>query len=73
VFGDVDCGLDHEFGEGDSIHQRAPKVRAIPNTGEEFQIDEVGKRRMNIPLSHSPVENNRQNSNNSKDNSGGPD
>ena len=43
MFGDIDCGLDHEFGEGDPVYKRAPEVRAIPATGEEFQIDEGGR------------------------------
>jgi hypothetical protein len=34
-------------------------VRAIPNIGEESQIDDVGKRRLDVPLSHSPVEDDR--------------
>ena len=59
MFGDIDCGLDHEFCEGDSVYKRAPEVRAIPNIGEEFQMGEVGKRRSDVPLSHGPVEDDR--------------
>jgi hypothetical protein len=73
VFRDIDCGLDHEFREGDSVYKRAPEVRAIPNIGEKFQMYEVAKGRLDVPLSHGPVEDDRQNSNNSKDDSSGPD
>lgn len=73
MFRDIDRGLNHEFREGDSVYQRAPEVRAIPNIGEESQMYGVGKRRLDVPLSHGPVEDDRQNSNNSKDDSSGPD
>ena len=70
VFRDIDCSLDHELGEGDSVCQRA--VRPGGRRSNR-RIGTDRKRRLSVPLSHRPVKDDRQNSNNGKDDGSGPD
>ena len=70
MFGDIDCSLDHELGEGDSVCQ--PAVRPGGRRSNR-RIGRDRKMRPSVPLSHRPVEDNRQNSNNCKDDGSGPD